>query len=255
MVSSVLAIIKVRPAFGALLVAENMSQINSTPFDPDQNTGTWKIGELCGSENYPQFSGTVALRQGVRIVQGRRATMKSATLRMVVAVAAFGLIGPGWSMDVKELLEDLRQVRDVIRKFRGKKPAPQPPAPPESVQTPGAGPAKGMTFKGNCVGKEATGYAENAQILVALGEVRTLEARVDIPKRGSCRFHLKDFRQTQESPIVELLSQSNSGCSVRIWQQQDRVTMVATDCPEKCTGGSFEYLWPIEFRTPEGSCY
>ena len=181
--------------------------------------------------------------------------MNSLTLRVVLAVAAIGLIGAGWPPEVQELLEDLRQIRDVIRKLRGKKPAPPPPAPPAAPQAPGAAPATGLTFQGNCVGKEETGYAENAQLLIALGEVRTLEARVDIPKRGSCRFHLKDFRQTQESPFVELLSKSNSGCSLRIWQQQDRVTMVATDCPEKCPSGSFEYLWPIEFRAPGGGCY
>jgi len=193
--------------------------------------------------------------------------MNSATLRVVLAVAALALMGAGWQdlrdlseelkqlPEYKQLKEEIRQIRDAIRKLRGKKPAPPPPTPPVSVQPPAAEPGKGMTFQGNCVAKEETGYAENAKLQIALGEVRTLDARVDIPKRGSCRFQLKEFRQTQQSPIVELLAQSNSGCSLRIWQQQDRVTMVATDCPEKCTRGSFEYMWPIEFRVPEGSCY
>ena len=194
--------------------------------------------------------------------------MKSATLRILAAVAALALMGASDLRDlrdlseemrqlpqVKQLKEEIRQIRDALRKLRGKKPAPPPPEPPVSVQAPGAAPVTGLTFQGNCVAKEETGYAENAQLQVALGEVRALEARVDIPKRGSCRFHLKDFRQTQQAPIVELLAQSSSGCSLRIWQQQDRVTMVATDCPDKCARGAFEYMWPVEFRAPEGSCY
>jgi hypothetical protein len=190
--------------------------------------------------------------------------MKSMTLRVAIAVAALGLTGADWRdlneqikqlPEYKQLKEEIRQIRDAIRKLRGRKPAPLPPAPPESAQTPGAAPVPGLTFQGNCMAKEETGYAENARLQIALGEVRALEARVDIPKRGACRFQLKDFRQTQQSPTVELLAQSDGGCSLRIWQQQDRVTMVATDCPDKCSRGSFEYLWPIEFRLPEGGCY
>jgi hypothetical protein len=190
----------------------------------------------------------------MQILKGEDIAMRAVARRFVIAFLALALMGAGWP-DLNELLQELKQIRAAIRKFRGMKPAPPPPAPPQSVQTPGPEPVPGLTFKGNCAGKEETGYAENAQVVVALGEVRALEARVDIPKRGSCRFHLKDFRQTQASPIVELMANSSSSCSLRMWQQQDRVTLVATDCADKCTKGSFEYLWPIEFRTPEGSCY
>jgi hypothetical protein len=152
-----------------------------------------------------------------------------------------------------ELKEDVRQVRDLIRKLRGREPAPPPPAPPPVAQIP-APAAAGMSLIGNCVGKEETGYAENVHFDVAGGVVRQLDARIDIPGRGSCRFQISDFRQTKQAPFVELLARSGSACALRMWQQGDRITVAATDCAEKCARGAFDYLWPIELNTA-GGCY
>ncbi len=152
-----------------------------------------------------------------------------------------------------EFKEDVREIRDLLRKLRGREPAPPPPAPP--VVTQPQAPGSGLTLNGSCVGREETGYAENVRIDIAGGNVRVLDARIDIPNRGSCRYLLSDFRQTRQTPYVELLSRTNAACAVRMWQQGDRVTMAATDCPEKCTRGAFEYLWPIELKSPGGGCY
>ena len=187
--------------------------------------------------------------------------MKVAALRIALAVTVLALIGAGWpdldqlKEDYKRLKEEARYICDAIRKIRGKTTAPPPPSPPAAAQPPGAAPAPGLTFQGNCVEKDETGYSENARLLITLGEVSTLDARVDIPKHGSCRFQLKDFEQTMATPFVELLAKSNSGCALRVWEQTDRVTMAATDCNEKCTRGGFEYLWPVEFRASGGACY
>ena len=191
--------------------------------------------------------------------------MNRVPLRIALSITALALIGAGWpELDqlkdsYKRLKEEARYIRDAIRKLRGKAPAPPPPTPPAAApaasQAPGAVPAAGLTFQGNCVEKDETGYAENARLSIALGEVRTLDARIDIPKHGSCRFQLKDFQQTKTTPYVELLARSNSGCALRVWEQTDRVTMAATDCKERCTRGGFEYLWPVEFRDPGGACY
>jgi len=153
-----------------------------------------------------------------------------------------------------ELKDEIREIRDLIRKVRGKEPAPTPPAPPPVAEMP-TNAATGLTLSGNCVCKDETGYAESALVEVAGGAVHALDARIDIPGRGSCRFQLQGFRQTRQAPFVELLSRSNAACAVRMWQQGDRVTLAATDCPELCTRGAFDYLWPIEFRSPGGGCY
>ena len=170
------------------------------------------------------------------------------------SIAFAGLLGlaalaPGCS----DMKDQVAQVREVIRKLRGLQPAPPPPAPPPAAQI-AAPAAAGLNLSGNCVGKDETGYAENARVEVAGGQVRTLEARIDIPNRGSCQFHLADFNQTQATPYVVLVARSASGCAMRMWQQGDRITLAATDCADKCTRGAFEYAWPVEFAAG-GGCY
>jgi hypothetical protein len=167
----------------------------------------------------------------------------------VAALLGLSVLLPGCA-GVKE---QVAEIRDILRKLRGREPAPPPPAPPPVAQIP-APAAAGMTFAGNCVGKEETGYAENVRVDVAGGEVRQLDARIDIPGRGSCSYRLADFRQAQRTPYVELLARSNTGCALRMWQQGDRITLAATECAEKCTRGAFEYAWPVQFATA-GGCY
>lgn len=58
----------------------------------------------------------------------------------------------------------------------------------------------------------------------------------------------------KQTPFVELEATSNPACSIRIWQQGDRVTLAATDCADKCARGAFDYAWPVAFKTV-GSCY
>lgn len=177
--------------------------------------------------------------------------MKIRTL--VLLFVALGLVAGCGDMTVKDLKEDLRTLRDALRKLRGKEPAPTPPSPPPAAEIP-APAAAGLTMAGNCVGREETGYAENVRVTVTRGQVSALEGRIDIPGKGSCRFTLADFRQTKQAPFVELAARSGSACALRMWQQGDRVTLAATDCSEKCTRGAFEYLWPVEFKDT-GACY
>jgi hypothetical protein len=184
--------------------------------------------------------------------------MKSLAFYLVIPAAALCLMGAGLQdyEDLRqEVKKELRRLREAVRQLRGLKPAPPAPTPPAAAPQAGAAPAPGISFSGNCVGREETGYAENVQIEVTLGDVRSLEARVDIPKRGNCRFRLADFRQTRQSPYVELIHASKSACTLRLWEQIDHVTLAATDCEAQCTRGAFEYLWPVEFRVPGGGCY
>jgi len=170
-------------------------------------------------------------------------------VKKLIAIASLCVLASGCA----EFKEDLREIRDFIRTIRGREPAPPPLAPP--VVTQPQVPVAGLTLSGSCIGREETGYAENVRIDVAGGSVRVLDARIDIPNRGSCRYQLAEFRQTRQLPYVELLSRTNAACAVRMWQQGDRVTVAATDCPEKCTRGAFEYLCPIELKSPGGGCY
>ena len=190
---------------------------------------------------------------------------RMAIFRFVAALlAAIALVTPASGFDYEQLMKlkrDFEVVRDMIRKLRGREPAPAAPSPPAPAPAPGETPgqtpapvAAGMTFKGSCVAKDETGYAENAQLGITDGTVNQLAVRIDIPKRGSCRYQLAAFRQTKQTPFVELVATSNAACSLRMWQQGDRVTFAATDCADKCTRGSFDYAWPVEFNTA-GGCH
>ncbi|MBL8381547.1 MAG: hypothetical protein JNM90_00615 [Burkholderiales bacterium] len=170
-------------------------------------------------------------------------------MRAMAALAGVVLVLAGCA----EMPRNVQEARELLRKLRGREPAPAPPAPPPAAQIP-APAAAGMNINGNCVGRDETGYAERARIEVAAGVVRALDARIDIPNRGSCTYRLAEFRQTRQTPYVELLANAKASCALRMWQQGDRITFAATDCAEKCTRGAFDYAWPIEFKA-SGECY
>ena len=174
-------------------------------------------------------------------------------MRRVLLLLLAGALVAGCG-DMQTVKENVRQVRDLLRKLRGKEPAPPPPAPPSTAEMP-AQAAAGLTLAGNCSGRDETGYAESLRMDIAGGQVRQFDLRIDIPKRGSCSYKLADFRQSKQAPYVELLARSGSACAIRAWQQGDRVTVAATDCQEKCATGAFEYAWPVELQAPGGGCY
>ena len=139
-------------------------------------------------------------------------------------------------------------------------PAPAVPArPPVAAPTPGRAPARipdrALNIRADCTTGDKLGYAETIKLSVANGLVSQLEAKITVPKRGSCLFHLVDFRQTRSAPHVELVARSGSKCTTRMWYQQNRFTVVFSDCPEMCTPrGTVDYIWPIELRLSDGAC-
>jgi hypothetical protein len=185
-----------------------------------------------------------------------RHAIRTTTIKLfAVFLGGLFLVSPAGALEyeqLKKLKQQIEVVRDLVRKLRGREPAPAQPVPPK--QTPEGAPARGLSFKGSCVGKDETGYAENAQITVAEGKVSQLAVRIDIPKRGSCSYQLAAFRQTKTSPFVELVANSNASCALRMWQQGDRVTFTANECSDKCAPGAFDYAWPVEFHTA-GGCH
>lgn len=168
-------------------------------------------------------------------------------MKLLVPVVALCVLAGGCT----GLRED---VRDVLGGLRGTAPAPLPPAPPVTV-SPSPAPQSRLTLNANCSGRDESGYGETLRLQLADGNVTSFEARLDIPKRGSCSYRLAEFRQTRRTPYLELVTASGSACAVRIWQQGDRVTVAPTDCAEKCARGAFEYAWPMDVRAPGGGCY
>lgn len=157
-------------------------------------------------------------------------------------------------------------------------PAPPPPAPPpEAVpvpapqtapQTPvlkketlaylakrGLKPISGrpLTARANCSFRDDTGYAGRLDLAVRDARVERLDARVDVPQRGSCQFRLADFRQTASLPIV-VLTARQTGCKVSLWEQGSQVTVAFRDCRAECDGNAVDYLWPILVNSAKGTC-
>jgi hypothetical protein len=126
------------------------------------------------------------------------------------------------------------------------KPQPKP-------QKPGPIPVRPLNVKTDCSFRDETGYNGALKLNVAEAKVQAFEAKVNIPKRGACRFDLKDFRQTKEMPAIEL-SQNKGRCIVRVWEQGERVTVAFQQCEKMCSGNSYSYLWPILNDRGKGSC-
>lgn len=114
-------------------------------------------------------------------------------------------------------------------------------------------PTRALNVAADCAFKDETGYRGAMKLKVADAQVRTFEARVDIPGRGTCRFDLRDFRQTASMPNVALSAQ-RSRCIVRMWEQGRRVTVAFNNCQDRCSGRAYSYLWPILADVQTGSC-
>jgi hypothetical protein len=110
-----------------------------------------------------------------------------------------------------------------------------------------------LNAKASCAFRDPTGYRGKLSLNVKEASVKNFEANVDVPKRGSCNFRLKDFNQTHSDPIV-ILSARQSDCKVRLWEQEDQVTVAFRDCRKECSGNSVDYLWPILVDNRKGSC-
>jgi hypothetical protein len=114
-------------------------------------------------------------------------------------------------------------------------------------------PVRPLNATAKCSFRDETGYRGRMNLDVKAATVARFDARVDVPKRGSCQFALKDFRQTDRLPNVVLASKK-SNCKVSLWEQGDQVTVAFRDCRAECSGDSVDYLWPILVDNRKGSC-
>lgn len=115
-------------------------------------------------------------------------------------------------------------------------------------------PTRPLNVKSKCSHRDEIGTRTSLNLLVKDAEVKTFSARVDIPKRGQCRFDLKDFRQAEKLPQALLKAKDGSDCSVRMWEQGSQVTIAFNNCPKSCDGDAFSYLWPILVEARSGRC-
>lgn len=113
-------------------------------------------------------------------------------------------------------------------------------------------PVRPLNVQADCHFKDEAGYAATARLDVSYSEVRSFAATVDVPRRGSCQFDLADFKQVQKEPHVEL--RARDGCTVRMWEQGEQVTVAFTQCASRCSRGTFDYVWPILVDRPSGRC-
>ena len=110
-----------------------------------------------------------------------------------------------------------------------------------------------LNAKASCGFRDPTGYRGKLQLDVKEASVKRFQANVDVPKRGTCRFQLTDFKQVENEPIVVLAAKKGE-CKVRFWEQEHQVTVAFRDCKAECSGNSVEYLWPILVDNRKGSC-
>jgi hypothetical protein len=111
-----------------------------------------------------------------------------------------------------------------------------------------------LNVRTDCTFRDETGYGGRLDLEVQDAGVHRFAAKVDIPRRGSCRFELADFRQAASLPTVTLTS-ARSNCTVNMWEQGSKVTVAFSGCQAQCDSGTFDYLWPILVETPSGRCF
>ncbi len=125
--------------------------------------------------------------------------------------------------------------------------------PQSATNKPRPIPARALNVATNCNFRDETGYNGRMKLSIEKARIQAFEATVNIPRRGACRFDLKNFRQTRELPTVEL-SHLRDQCVVRVWEQGERITVAFQDCRKHCSGNAWEHLWPILNDTRDGSC-
>lgn len=113
-------------------------------------------------------------------------------------------------------------------------------------------PVRPLNVQTDCQFQDEAGYRGRARLDISYSEVRSFAAAVDVPRRGSCRFDLADFRQVRTEPHVELRGQD--GCTVRMWEQGEQVTVAFSQCAGRCDRGTFDYVWPILVDRSSGRC-
>lgn len=113
---------------------------------------------------------------------------------------------------------------------------------------------KGIDINGSCSQTEEDGYREQATLTVRNNQVQAMSWQLWVGKKGSCRFELSDFTQTQARPSIELSSRNGSACKLVVYQDPRRITLGFAECQKHCTGNIYDEAYPVMFDPRSGGC-
>ena len=109
-------------------------------------------------------------------------------------------------------------------------------------------------MRAKCSTRDAIGTTRRLDLLVKEASVQTFDAQVTMKEYGACRFNLRDFEQIEKMPQALLRHRQETGCTVRMWEQGNKVTIAFDNCPKSCEGDAFSYLWPLIVEGKSGRC-
>lgn len=112
-------------------------------------------------------------------------------------------------------------------------------------------PVRPLEVTAECRYRDDAGVEGTLVLDVKGSKVERFASRIDMGRRGSCRFDLSQFRQTAFTPAPTLVA---GGCTVSMWEQGDQVTVSYRNCAGQCTPGAHEYLWPTLVSRRSGIC-
>jgi len=116
-------------------------------------------------------------------------------------------------------------------------------------------PTRPLNAQVRCSHHDAVGTATQLDLLVKEAEVKTFDAQVAIKGYGTCRFNLDDFNQAEKLPQALLRHKRELDCTVRLWEEEQKITIAFNSCPKSCEGDAFSYLWPILVEEKSGHCF
>ena len=115
-------------------------------------------------------------------------------------------------------------------------------------------PTRPLNVRAKCSTRDAIGTTRRLDLMVKEASVQTFDAQVTMKEYGACRFNLRDFEQIEKMPQALLRHRQESGCTVRMWEQGNKVTIAFDNCPKSCDGDAFSYLWPLIVEGKSGRC-
>ncbi len=116
-------------------------------------------------------------------------------------------------------------------------------------------PTRPLNVSSRCTHTDAVGTTTRLDLLVKEAEVKSFTAQVTMKGYGTCRFNLSDFDQAEKLPQALLKHKSETGCTVRMWEQGPKVTIAFNSCAKSCERDAFSYLWPIMVEAKSGHCF
>ena len=115
-------------------------------------------------------------------------------------------------------------------------------------------PDRAIDLAGRCEQTEEDGFTERAILEIRNSQVQALSWKIEVGRRGSCRFELSDFRQVRSRPSIELAERGAGACKLMVWQAPERVTLAHAACERYCTPGIVDQAWPVMFDPRSGAC-